>query len=156
MTSGRRLLITVVALLLAFLVSPTGQASAADCAAFVADLNYPDGSQVDPGQTITKGWRLRNCGTTNWSGYRAVRVGGSYGPSSFAVPGVAPGTTGDLYTSITVPSTSGTHRATYQMQGPSGQFGDVFWVEVNVEIGRASCSERVSVSVVAESLKKKD
>ena len=87
MALSRRLLITVV-LLLSFVVIPAGQASAADCATFVADLNYPDGSPVDPGQTITKGWRLRNCGATNWVNYRAVRVGGSYGPVSFDVPSV--------------------------------------------------------------------
>jgi len=144
MTSGRRLLITVVALLLAFVVIPAGRASAADCATFNRDLNYPDGTQVSAGETITKGWRLNNCGTTNWSGYRAVRVGGSFGPSSFAVPGVAPGTTGDLYTSITVPSTAGLHRATYRMQGPSGQFGDSFWVEVNVDSPTYSCAEFVA------------
>ena len=143
MALSRRLLITVV-LLLSFVVIPAGQASAADCATFVADLNYPDGSPVDPGQTITKGWRLRNCGATNWVNYRAVRVGGSYGPVSFDVPSVAAGATGDLYTSITVPSTSGTHRATYQMKGPSGEFGDVFWVEVNVNAPTSDCAAFVA------------
>src|SRR3990170_5644777 len=69
-------------------------AEAADCATFVADLNYPDGSQVSPGQTINKGWRLRNCGDTTWSGFTAVRVSGSFGPTSFPVPTtVSPGNT---------------------------------------------------------------
>ncbi len=126
------LLITAIALLLCFLVIPAGQASAADCATFNADINYPDGTTVAPGQTINKGWRLNNCGTTYWSGYRAVRVGGTFGPTAFDVPTVAPGTTGDLYANITVPTTSGLHRATYKLEGRNGQFGESFWVEVNV------------------------
>jgi hypothetical protein len=106
-----------------------------DCARFVADLNYPDGTVVARGQTIRKGWRLANCGDTTWSaggGYRAVRTGGSYGPSSFSVPTVAPGKNGDLYVNITVPTTAGTHRATYRLEGPRGRFGEAFWVQVVV------------------------
>jgi len=106
-----------------------------DCSKFVDDLNYPDGTPVSPGQTINKGWRLSNCGGTTWStsdGYRAVRISGSYGPTSFTIPTVGPGQTGDLYASITVPTTAGTYRATYQLEGPGGTFGDPFWVEVVV------------------------
>jgi murein DD-endopeptidase MepM/ murein hydrolase activator NlpD len=64
-----------------------------DCSKFVADLNYPDGTVVAPGQTINKGWRLSNCGDTIWStdgNYRAVKVSGSYGPASFNIPTVGP------------------------------------------------------------------
>ncbi len=119
-----------------FWVEITVSSPTYDCAAFVADLSYPDGTIVSPGQTISKGWRMSNCGDTTWSaggGFRAVRTGGSYGPSSFSIPTVGPGATGDLYASITVPSTSGTHRATYQMEGPRGTFGDPFWVEITVQ-----------------------
>jgi hypothetical protein len=103
-----------------------------DCSRFVSDLNYPDGTEVSPGQTINKGWRISNCGDTTWSGYRAVRTSGSYGPASFGVPTVGPGQNGDLYANITVPSTPGTHRATYKLEGPRGTFGDPFWVEIVV------------------------
>jgi murein DD-endopeptidase MepM/ murein hydrolase activator NlpD len=107
-----------------------------DCSAFVRDLTYGDGSAVSPGETISKGWLLSNCGSTTWGtsgGYRAVRISGSYGPTSFNIPTVGPGQTGDLFASITVPTTAGTHRATYKLEGPGGMFGDPFWVEVVVE-----------------------
>jgi hypothetical protein len=107
-----------------------------DCARFVSDLNYFDGTVVSPGETINKGWRLSNCGDTTWStagGYQAVRIGGSYGPTSFNIPTVDPGQPGDLYADITVPTTAGTHRATYQLEGPAGTFGDPFWVEIVVQ-----------------------
>src|SRR3990172_7740554 len=129
----------VAAAVLALFFEASG-AEAADCATFVADLNYPDGSQVSPGETINKGWRLRNCGDTTWSGFTAVRVGGSFGPASFSVPTVSPGNTVDLFTNVTVPTTAGTHRATYRIQGPRGAFGDPFWVEVNVVASSNDCA----------------
>jgi len=115
-------------------VDTTG--STEDCATFVADLTYPDGTAVSPGETISKGWRILNCGDTTWiagGGFRAVRISGSYGPTSFSIPTVGPGATGDLYASITVPTSSGTHRATYQLEGPRGTFGDSFWMEIVVQ-----------------------
>jgi hypothetical protein len=97
----------------------------------LADINYPDGSQFPPG--FNKGWRLSNCGDTTWdSSYRAIRISGSYGPVSFAVPAVAPGQTGELWATFTAPTTPNTYRATYKLEGPSGQFGDPFWVEIVV------------------------
>ena len=41
-------------------VSPT---AACDSALFVKDVTIPDGSQVEPGATFKKTWRLRNIGT---------------------------------------------------------------------------------------------
>jgi hypothetical protein len=117
-----------------------GIPSGTDCSKFVADLNYPDGTVVSPGHTINKGWRLSNCGDTTWSaagGYHAVRISGSYGPTSFNIPTVGPGQTGDLYANITVPTTAGTHRATYKLEGSGGTFGEPFWVEVEVKQGAA-------------------
>src|SRR6185503_2803380 len=117
-----------------------------DCARFVSDLNYPDGTTVTPGQTIEKGWRLTNCGRSTWSaggGYRAVRVSGAYGPNSFDLPQVGGGQTGDVTATITVPSAAGTHRATYRLQGPSGSFGDTFWVEIVVSAPTTDCARFV-------------
>jgi len=103
-----------------------------DCAEFVADINFPDGAPISPGQNFNKGWRLKNCGDTTWGGYQAVRVAGSYGPEFFNVPAVGPGETGELWTGMTAPTTPGRHRATYQLKGSHGNFGEGFWVEIVV------------------------
>ncbi len=108
--------------------TPTPQ----DCARYQSDVNYSDGTQVSAGQTFTKKWTLNNCGDTTWdSNYKAVRVSGSYGPTSFSVSG-APGTV-SVQAQFTAPTTPGTYRATYQIEGPRGRFG-TFWVEIVVPV----------------------
>jgi len=130
-----------------FIENHKGVEPVKDCASFEADLSYPDGTAVDPVETISKGWRLSNCGDTTWStanGYQAVRIGGVYGPESFAIPAVGPGQNGDLYVDISVPAEAGTHRATYMLAGPRGTFGTEFWVEVAVREGPNPCFSSVS------------
>ena len=107
-----------------------------DCEAFVADLTVPDGTAVAANVGFTKSWRLRNCGTTDWSGLTAVRTSGSFGPASFAIPATAPGATSDIGTSMSAPAAAGNYRSTYRLQGADGHFADnSFWVDINVVAG---------------------
>ncbi len=128
------LLLTTAALLPASV--PTAEA-AGECAAFVADVNWPDNSHVTTNQGIEKVWRLRNCGPA-WSGVKAVRVGGSFGPSELGVPNVGAGQTFDLRTTIQAPGGTGTARATYQLQRGNVRFGQTFWVQLVVEAPKPS------------------
>src|SRR5262249_19536866 len=47
-------------------VTPTIPPSACDKAQFVADVNVPDGTVMQPGAQFTKTWRLKNVGTCAW------------------------------------------------------------------------------------------
>jgi surface antigen len=127
--------------------------AATDCAAFVADLNLPDGAVVTTGQRLSKGWRLRNCGSAAWSGVRARRVGGGYGPDSFAIPATGAVGTADLWVDLTAPSSPGRQQATYQLEGPRGRFGDQFWVLLDVRAqataGRLQVITALALSTVA-------
>ena len=107
-----------------------------DCWQFGSDLTIQDGTHVQPGQSLHKGWRLSNCGNTTWSDYSAVRTGGTFGPSSFGVPAVSPNNTGDLYMDTTAPSSAGHYRATYKLANAQGEeFGATFWLDINVDSG---------------------
>src|SRR2546430_2292624 len=126
--SWQRLITLFISFVMAIMMLPAQAAmtvyAASDCATFQGDVNYPDNTTVSPGQTFNKGWRLNNCGTTTWSGYQAVRVSGSYGPTSFGIPSTSPGQNATVSTNITAPTSAGTYRATYRLQGSNGQFGD--------------------------------
>ena len=121
--------------------SPPSIAPLTDCEHFVADLTIPDGTTVSPGATLNKGWRLHNCGTSDWSGLTAVRIGGGFGPSSFGVPATAPGSNADIYVNFTAPAAPGHYRSTYQMQGPRGALVDSFWIDIYV-VARVTDCER--------------
>lgn len=89
-----------------------------DCEIFVADVTIPDG----------------NCGNTNWSDLTAVRVGGTFGPTSFNVPVTAPGATTDISVSMTAPNSPGSYKTTYRLAGPRGLADqkEGFWVIIDV------------------------
>ncbi|GLL05144.1 NBR1-Ig-like domain-containing protein [Dactylosporangium matsuzakiense] len=96
-------------------------------------MTIPDGTTLQAGTTATKTWRLRNCGTTDWSGLTAVRVDGGFGPDRFAVPATAPGAVRDLSTTVIAPATAGHYRSTYRLQAADGHYADnSFWVDINV------------------------
>lgn len=103
-----------------------------DCERFVADATIPDGSTVDAGATFTKTWQLRNCGNTTWTEFQAVRISGTFGPTSTDTPAVNPNDIASISATVTAPTEPGHYRATYQLRGPRGLLSGVFWVDINV------------------------
>jgi len=95
-----------------------------DAATFVADLTILDGSPFSPGQTFSKGWRLRNSGTTTWStDYHLVFISGSQmnGPSEQALPiQVPPGDSVDIYVNLTAPDEPGEHTGHWMLKNVVG------------------------------------
>jgi len=126
--------------------APTSQLTATtslcDLARFERDVTYPDNSEVTPGQSFIKTWRLLNAGTCTWtSGYTLVFAGGdSMGaPASLPLPGnVAPGQTVDLSVTLTAPQQSGTYKGNFMLRSPAnvvfglGDGSKPFWVQVKV------------------------
>ncbi|MGA1869572.1 MAG: NBR1-Ig-like domain-containing protein [bacterium] len=109
-----------------------------DNAQFVPpDITIPDGTELLPGQSFTKTWRIKNTGTTTWeSGYKWVFVSGSkmQGPNSVTVSGVEPGGTIDVNVDLVAPNAAGIYKGNWRMQNSSGAyFGDQCWVEISVK-----------------------
>lgn len=110
--------------------------------ASTVDVTIPDNSQLAPGESRNKVWRIQNAGTNTWTNYRLVFVPGTVngnqsinlsGVSSVAV-NAAPGqwvNTPDL--PVTAPATSGTFYSYWQMQNSSGvPFGARIYVKIRV------------------------
>jgi hypothetical protein len=116
-----------------------------DNATYVGEGTPYDNTHFSLNATFSKCWTIRNSGTTTWtSGYRAHRIGGGYGPSDINVGGsVSPNGTTSICGSFQAPGTSGTYRATYQLQAPSGSlFGQTFWVQIIVD-GSSTSGDRL-------------
>ncbi len=127
-------------------ITPTATVTPIPCdrAAFVTDVNYPDGTDVQPGATFTKIWRLRNNGSCTWtSGYMLVFDHGDAMGAAATYPltsgSVAPGQTLDVQLQLTAPTTPGSYKGYWRLRNSSGVvFGigpagdQAFWVQVDV------------------------
>ncbi len=116
---------------------PTATQGCTDNASFVADVTIPDNTNMSPGHSFDKTWRLRNTGTCIWSTeYDVVFVDGNImgGPASQPLQGsVAPGSNVDVTLDLTAPASNGTHRGNWRLRNNKDiLFGVTFYVQIVV------------------------
>ena len=122
---------------------PTIEPLGCDRAAFVTDVNVPDGTIFTPGAAFSKTWRLKNTGSCTWTkDYRLTYYSGEVMNAQVAVPMpfyVYPGETVDVTVNMVAPSAPGNYRSFWILANASGKmFGigsdasNPFWVEINV------------------------
>ncbi len=124
---------------------PAASATAVcDQAQFVRDITIPDGSQIAPGATFTKTWRLRNAGVCTWSGYTLVFESGDQmgATSPQTIGSVPPGQEVDISVNFTAPATAGSYRSYWRIRNSSGVLipvlggtqGKSFFVDIKVAV----------------------
>lgn len=95
-----------------------------DSAIFVADITYPDNTEVAAGEVFTKTWEIRNEGTCTWgSGYELEFVSGTFiqaDPLDDPFPTVPPTDSVELSAVVAAPGTAGTHSGTWVLKRPEG------------------------------------
>ncbi|MDX1615241.1 MAG: NBR1-Ig-like domain-containing protein, partial [Candidatus Promineifilaceae bacterium] len=112
-------------------------------ATFVADVTVADNTELSPGQSFAKMWRLRNDGTCVWGpGYSLVFVEGERMSAPEFVPlqrTTLPGQTADLAVNLEAPEEPGTYPAYFMLRAPDGRiFGigpeaeTAFWLQIVV------------------------
>lgn len=96
---------------------------------YIADVTYPDNSEIKPGINFEKIWRVQNTGTCTWDdGYKLVFIGGdrALDPVDFAFTRsadfVSGGETADIGVDLTSPLAEGTYTGTWRMQSDTGVF----------------------------------
>ncbi len=124
-------------------ITQTVPPSACDRVQFVADVNYPDGSLLAPGQTFTKTWRLKNVGSCAWTtSYQMVFFSGEQmgAPTSAAfTKNIEVGQTIDISVPMTAPAAAGSYRGYWMFKNASGalfgigsQANKPWWVDIRV------------------------
>jgi hypothetical protein len=103
---------------------------------FLKDLTIPDGTNVNPGETLDKRWEVENTGTCNWeAGYTMHLIAGSEmgaHPEHPLLPARA-GSTVTIRIIYTAPTVPGIYRSAWQAYDPGGNaFGDSIFVEIFV------------------------
>lgn len=106
---------------------------------FVSDVSIPDNTQLAPGKTFTKTWKVQNSGSCAWdSGFKFQNTGGNaMGASAVTLSAsVASGATFDISVPMTAPNATGTVRGNWRMSTATGQlFGDEVFVQIVVGNG---------------------
>ena len=127
-------------------VTETVPPSSCDKVQFIKDVNFPDGTVVQPGAQFTKTWRLKNVGSCAWStSYQLVFFSGEkMGAASSAAftKNVAVGDTVDISMNMVAPTSPGTYRGYWMFKNASGalfgigaQANKPWWVEIKVTGG---------------------
>jgi len=116
-----------------------------DWVSFVKDVTIPDGSILDPNESFTKTWRLRNRGTCTWTpDYMLVYTSGAQmgGTTAVRLPGyVAPGQAIDVSVPLVAPDEKGKYTGYWMLRNSSGTlfgYGDkanqAFYVDIKVKV----------------------
>lgn len=104
---------------------------------YISDLSLPDGTIVEPGQTLDKRWQVVNSGSCNWDiRYRLKLVAGpNLGASTDQALYPARSNTQTMIRIIfTAPDDSGVKRSAWQAHDPHGEpFGDPIFIEIAVQ-----------------------
>jgi len=120
-------------------VAPTSPPATESCdvAQFIDDVTIPDGTTLEPDETFTKTWRLKNVGTCSWTpSYAVVFSSGDSmdGPATQSLTGnVNPGQTVDISVDLTAPGTDGSYKGFWKLRNASGVHFTQFYVDIKVE-----------------------
>lgn len=103
------------------------------------DLNFPDGTIVQPGKQFTKGWRIVNVGTCGWTTaysfvYANKGTGGRMGGKDALITAPVPiGSSYDVSVPMVAPNAPGTYSSYWQMKDAKGvPFGKQVYVQIKV------------------------
>jgi hypothetical protein len=129
---------TSAAITLPAVTQPVGAQPTASCyqLRFVSDVTIPDNTQMTPGQTFTKTWKVKNTGSCAWdAGFKFAFVGGEQmSGATYTLPSaVAANAETDISVAMTAPNKTGSLRGNWRMQTAGGQyFGDEVYILIVV------------------------
>lgn len=119
-----------------------------DGAEYVADLSFDDNKMksppvLNPGQSFTKGWRIKNNGSCTWvRGYHLVYSSGNVPAAQMGgqpIPvtrDVKPGESFDFQVNLVAPIVPGTYQGFWNMRNTQNvKFGETVWVGITVPGG---------------------
>ena len=103
---------------------------------YLEDITIPDGTEVNPQESLDKRWLVENSGTCNWDQRFSIRL--IAGPDMGANPEMAlfparSGNQAEIHIRFTAPQQPGVHRSAWQAADPHGNlFGDPIFIEISV------------------------
>lgn len=109
---------------------------ACDNAAYIGDINIPDGTVFAPGEVFTKTWKMQNNGSCAWNADYVVQYmnGDAMSGSTTAIEKtVTAGGTANISVELTAPDAEGTYTGYWILANDSGTaFGNIVYVQIVV------------------------
>jgi hypothetical protein len=103
---------------------------------FIADVTIPDDSQIEPGATFTKTWRVENNGDRAWgSGFTLSFIGGTAmtNVTNQPLPAAAKGAQAEISVEMKAPAAPGTYSGDWRMKDDKGNpFGETVFIRIVV------------------------
>jgi polar amino acid transport system substrate-binding protein len=113
--------------------------------AHVKDLTYDDHDLtnlpvLDKGEAFQKGWRIKNTGTCDWTGFYFIKYARGNKPEAqmqgqpTVIEGmVKPGQKYDIYIDLVAPQKPGEYIGYWQMHNAENEsFGEIIWVAIEI------------------------
>jgi len=115
---------------------PTQQGNCQNQLTYLNDLSIPDGTEVKPGEKITKRWLIVNEGSCNWDQSYSFQLISGLSLGAKKVQELFPArqnTRAILELNFTAPDNPGRYNTWWQAHDPSGgRFGDPVYMDITV------------------------
>ena len=111
-----------------------------DNSAYVSDVSFPDNTEVLPGQTMVKTWKVQNTGSCTWNtNYSLVFLDGTQmgGASTNITASVDSGYQINVSVTLTAPTTTGTYTSRWILANAGGtNFGA--WLSITIVVSNSA------------------
>jgi hypothetical protein len=118
-------------------ILPTASPECTPGLLFLEDLTIPDGTLVQPGESLDKRWLVQNNGTCNWDhnfGLQLIAGPDLGAPGEKALYPARIGAQAEIQIIFTAPEEPGNYRSAWQANAQNGElFGDPVYIEISVE-----------------------
>jgi len=115
---------------------PTRQTNCVNQLEFLDDLTVPDGTEVLPGEKITKRWLIKNTGSCNWNSSYSLQLISGLALGAEKKQGLYPArqsTQAVIEITFNAPDNPGRYNTWWQAyDADEGRFGDPVYMEISV------------------------
>jgi hypothetical protein len=120
----------------AFTPLPTRQLDCENQLEFIDDLTIPDGTEVGPGESISKRWLVKNTGSCSWDKSYSLQLISGLALGADKLQDLHPARSSAeaiLEIVFTAPDNPGRYNSWWQASDPDGdRFGDPIYLEISV------------------------
>jgi hypothetical protein len=119
-----------------FLIPPTSSPAHCNNSTFIKDITIPDGTQIEPGSSFNKKWKIKNTGSCGWTRKYSLQFASGNrmaGETTYLTTWVPPDQTIVVSVELIAPEIEGTYTGYWILTDSNGTaFGNYFYLKIVV------------------------